>query len=72
MSIDPDDIIRLGDDLMDRYPQTFTARFDENKRRVEQLTELQSRHVRNRLAGYITRNHPETDTTLPNNHNKST
>lgn len=56
MPVDPSDIMSLGDDLMDRYPGTFSAQFDENKRRVEQVTELQSRHVRNRLAGYITRN----------------
>jgi len=56
MPIDPEDIISLGDELMERYPSTFTSEFNENKQRVEQLTDLQSRHVRNRLAGYITRN----------------
>lgn len=56
MPIDPEDVIDLGDNLMDRYPGTFTAEFQENKKRVERLTELQSRHVRNRIAGYITRN----------------
>lgn len=57
MSIEPEDIISLGDELMERYPRTFTSEFNENKQRVEQLTELESKHVRNRLAGYITRNY---------------
>lgn len=56
MPIDPEDVISLGDELMERYPDAFTDEFTENRQRVEQLTELQSRHVRNRIAGYITRN----------------
>lgn len=56
MPIDPEDVISLGDELMERYPDTFTDEFTENRQRVEQLTELQSRHVRNRITGYITRN----------------
>lgn len=61
MPIDPEDVIDLGDDLMERYPGTFTGEFQANKKRVERLTELQSRHVRNRLAGYITRNSAESN-----------
>jgi len=56
MPIDAENVISLGDELMERYPGTFSAEFSENKQRVEQLTALQSRHVRNRIAGYITRN----------------
>ena len=59
MSIEPRDIISLGDELMERYPGTFTDEFTTNKQRVEQLTQLESKHVRNRLAGYITRNYTE-------------
>lgn len=58
MPIDPEDVISLGDELMERYPDAFSDEFNENKQRVERLTELQSRHVRNRIAGYITRNAP--------------
>lgn len=59
MPIDPEDVISLGDELMERYPDAFTDEFSENRQRVERLTELQSRHVRNRIAGYITRNTAE-------------
>jgi len=57
MPVDADDIISIGDDLLGRYPDAFTDDFEVNKRKVEQLTELRSKHVRNRTAGYITRNH---------------
>lgn len=55
MTADPSDIISLGDELLERYPTSFTGDFQTNKHRVEQLTEIRSKHVRNRLAGYITR-----------------
>ena len=55
MTVDSDDVISIGDDLLERYPDAFSEDFEENKRRIEQLTELRSRHVRNRVAGYITR-----------------
>jgi small subunit ribosomal protein S17e len=55
MAVDSDDVIRIGDDLLDRYPDAFSEDFEENKRRVGRLTELQSRRVRNRVAGYVTR-----------------
>lgn len=64
MPVDAEDVIALGDDLMRRYPGTFSSQFNENKHRVDRLTELQSRHVRNRVAGYITRNCSSEDSTV--------
>lgn len=55
MTVDSDDIISIGDDLLERYPGAFSGDFEQNKRKIEQLTELRSRHVRNRVAGYVTR-----------------
>lgn len=55
MGVDADDIIDIGDELLKRYPDTFDGDFERNKRKVEQLTELRSKHIRNRVAGYITR-----------------
>lgn len=55
MAVDPDDVMNIGDDLVDRYPDAFSEDFEENKRQVERLAEVRSRHVRNRVAGYITR-----------------
>ncbi|MFT4946473.1 MAG: small subunit ribosomal protein S17e [Natronomonas sp.] len=55
MTVDPDDVMNIGNDLVDRYPDAFSGNFEENKRQIERLTEVRSRHVRNRVAGYITR-----------------
>ncbi|WP_340097704.1 30S ribosomal protein S17e [Salinibaculum salinum] len=60
MSVDPNNIISLGNELLGRYPGTFTARFTENRRQVERVTDIRSRRVQNRIAGYITRNYPDT------------
>jgi len=55
MPVDPADVTSIGDGLLERYPDAFSADFEENKRTVERLTELRSHHVRNRVAGYVTR-----------------
>jgi small subunit ribosomal protein S17e len=55
MPVDPEDVTSIGDSLLERYPDAFSDDFEENKRTVERLTELRSHHVRNRVAGYVTR-----------------
>lgn len=55
MSIDPTDVITIGDELLRNHPDTFAGDFDENKKHVENLTDIGSKRVRNRVAGYITR-----------------
>lgn len=55
MTVEPEDVISIGDDLLERYPDAFSGDFERNKRKVKQFTELQSRRVRNRVAGYVTR-----------------
>lgn len=55
MPVDPADVTSIGDGLLERYPDAFSGDFEENKRTVERLTELRSHHVRNRVAGYVTR-----------------
>ncbi|GAA0244755.1 30S ribosomal protein S17e [Halobacterium noricense] len=42
--------------LLERYPEAFTDDFDRNKKSVSKLTNITSKDVRNRVAGYITRN----------------
>jgi len=48
-------IKRVGKELMERFPDKFTANFDENKRLVDTLTQGTTTRVRNQIAGYITR-----------------
>jgi ribosomal protein S17E len=40
---------------MSKYPETFTNDFETNKRLVEQLTDVTTKKVRNRIAGYLVR-----------------
>ncbi len=43
------------DALLRQYPNEFGADFNENKAKVEKLANVQTKEVRNRLAGYVTR-----------------
>ncbi|WP_227379008.1 30S ribosomal protein S17e [Haladaptatus halobius] len=45
----------IGDRLIEQYPNTFTKEFNRNRNAVKNLTNLRSIHLRNRIAGYITR-----------------
>ncbi|WP_227738999.1 30S ribosomal protein S17e [Halorientalis pallida] len=55
MTLDSEEIIDIGETLVQRHPDRFTDDFEENKHRVANLTEVESRRVRNRISGYITR-----------------
>lgn len=59
MGIDSEDVITIGDKLLERHPDAFTGDFETNRRKVKELTDLQSQHVCNRVAGYITRSYPD-------------
>ena len=41
--------------LLEEYPDAFAPEFEHNKELVEQLTNIESKGVRNRVAGYVTR-----------------
>ncbi len=45
----------IARELLKRYPGLFTGDFNENKKLVSELTNIKSKKVRNRVAGYITR-----------------
>ncbi len=42
-------------ELMKKYPDVFTEDFDENKKLVAEYAKINSKTIRNRVAGYITR-----------------
>ena len=46
---------RIARELLDRYPDKFTADFESNKKFVEALTNISSTKLRNRVAGYAAR-----------------
>ncbi|HVL48667.1 MAG TPA: 30S ribosomal protein S17e [Candidatus Thermoplasmatota archaeon] len=54
-NIRPTYIKRVAIELVERYPQEFTADFDQNKLKVSALTTPMAKQMRNRIAGYVTR-----------------
>ena len=55
MAIKPAYIKKIGNALLERYPEAFNTDFERNKEIVEEFTNVESKNVRNRIAGYITR-----------------
>ena len=55
MTIDPNDVVEIGDSLLEAHGDAFGTDFEANRLRVAELTSVESRHLRNRVAGYITR-----------------
>ena len=54
-NIRPTYIKRVAIELVERYPDQFTASFDDNKKKVSELATIQGKSMRNRIAGYVTR-----------------
>jgi len=54
-SIRPGYIKNAARKLMQYYEDEFTTDFETNKRLVEQYTDVKTKTVRNRIAGYMVR-----------------
>lgn len=46
---------RTSKELIENYEGKFTTDFDENKKLVEEFTTVSTKHLRNKIAGYVTR-----------------
>lgn len=46
---------RIAKELVENNPGKFTLDFEENKKLVEKLSTVNTKHLRNKIAGYITR-----------------
>jgi small subunit ribosomal protein S17e len=55
MAIKPAYVKKTASLLMERYPDAFGDDFEHNKELVGELTNVDSKGVRNRIAGYVTR-----------------
>jgi small subunit ribosomal protein S17e len=55
MGIKPSYIKTLGTALLVRQPEYFTKSFEENKQQLGKSAVIDSKRVRNRVAGYLTR-----------------
>ncbi len=55
MGIKPTYIKAIGIELLTHHGTRFSNNFDENKQTITEVTNIESKRVRNRVAGYITR-----------------
>jgi small subunit ribosomal protein S17e len=47
---------RVAEKLLKEYPHVFTkGEFDDNKRKVASHTDITSKSIRNKIAGYLTK-----------------
>jgi len=53
MAIKPAYVKKTAKILMERYPDAFGDDFEHNKEVVTELTNIESKGVRNRIAGYV-------------------
>jgi len=54
-NIRPTYIKRVAIELVQKYPEQFTADFQHNKLMVSKLTDVSTISMRNKIAGYVTR-----------------
>jgi small subunit ribosomal protein S17e len=55
MGIKPSYIKSIGNELVAKQHGNFSNNFEENKQQLEKSAVIESKRVRNRVAGYITR-----------------
>ena len=47
-------IKRISRQLLEKYPEMFTEDFEQNKRILDEVVKIDSKEVKNQVAGYIT------------------
>ncbi|WP_319378436.1 30S ribosomal protein S17e [uncultured Methanocorpusculum sp.] len=55
MGIKPSYIKSMGTALLEQHGNSFNGNFDDNKKVVAEITTIESKMIRNRVAGYVTR-----------------
>jgi small subunit ribosomal protein S17e len=43
----------VSKELINKYPNVFTTDFEKNKKLLDKYLEVDSKHLRNRISGYI-------------------
>ena len=46
-------IKKVSKELITKYPNVFTTDFEKNKKLLDKYLEIDSKHLRNRISGYI-------------------
>jgi len=54
-NIKPTYIKRLGQELLEKHGRKFKHDFEYNKKMVQELSDIRTKTLRNRVAGYVTR-----------------
>ena len=54
-NIRPTYIKRVAIELLKKYPDVFTSDYQHNKQKVQELTDVKTDTMRNRIAGMVTR-----------------
>jgi small subunit ribosomal protein S17e len=54
-TVKPSYIKVIALELLKKYPDVFTESFEDNKKLVAEYAKINSKTIRNRVAGYITR-----------------
>ncbi|HJJ41771.1 MAG TPA: 30S ribosomal protein S17e [Methanocorpusculum sp.] len=55
MGIKPSYIKSMGNALLEQHGNSFNGSFEDNKSVVTETTTIESKMIRNRVTGYITR-----------------
>jgi small subunit ribosomal protein S17e len=55
MGIKPSYIKSMGTALLEQHGKSFNGNYDDNKKVVTEITTIESKMIRNRVAGYVTR-----------------
>jgi small subunit ribosomal protein S17e len=51
-----DRVKKMANELLERHPDKFTSDFNENKETIKNFAIVRSKELRNKIAGYITKN----------------
>lgn len=46
-------IKKVSKELIHKYPDVFTTDFEKNKKLLDKYLEADSKHLRNRISGYV-------------------
>ena len=55
MGVRTEQVKRLARELLEKYPSKFSADFENNKPFVNEYTNISSKKLRNKVAGYTAR-----------------
>jgi small subunit ribosomal protein S17e len=68
-----DEVRSIAEMVMERHPEAFSSEYDKNKKALEELAIIPSKHLRNHIAGYIAKVHRQenSETSGPTEENQA-